>query len=1357
MEALKLSAGSRRGFSLAVPVVIALLSLSLLIAAPFRPAAASQTSQVSSQVVPTVLSGYRSVGALPGSTPVFVTLGIPLRNLQALEYLTQQISTPGSSTYHHFLTQEQIQNFLPLTEYQTAFAYLDGLGLKIVSSSLDSVIVAEGTAAQVSQSLGLKYEVYTDGQNTYYTSSGSSPISGAYLYSSNFTAALLERPTDIVTSSTISAVDSSRPSQTNQTTTSEAYPLTDLQSVYNATGLYAAGDTGAGYTAGILDFYGDPYIAQQLQYFDQLYGVPASPFTVTSIGPYNPSLGVYEGWDGEISLDVESVHAMAPHAGIDLYIANAALPLSSAIAAIVQQDKVNDLSQSFGFPEYQFSNSGVSALEMNVILADQYYLLGSAEGITFIASTGDIGGSGYSAGPEGTAEYPSTSPYVVAVGGTTTYLDYQGKGVSSFYQTAWSNYGFVPDQLNYGGGTGGVSVLEPRPWYQSGLPSPSSFASGRLVPDLSLNANVYPGIIAVFPGNETGITGGTSESDQLLGGLLTLLMSASKSGLGLLNPTLYAFGQSSSIYAKAYYPITFGYIIPWVASSGYNLATGWGAPNVGEMAHYINTMTASPLNVNVTALVNGASQFNVFPGQVVTVSALVTNGGSAALTGAFSAQFDTLSGVVATTALTYDASSHAWSGELTVPSDAAGLSYVNVNGSSGGRSGVGFTELFAGYVATFLSPSANSPYSSQFGTPVEVNITTLSGAPATGTFSFSALAYSIGSNAYTKVASVPVSLASASVWSGTLSGNYTNGPMLLSGDGDVYGYLPFINGVGLQGSLIETSVLAEPGAAGPGQSIFILASLVAPLNTPAVISQETGLPVAYDIEEGSNVTATLVSSSGKTVATSQLYLNSYLSSEEVIQGVLTVPSGLAPGLYDVILNSAYNSYDLETTIDGSYFGQVYVAPALTTTSISITPSTAFEGQTVVVNAKMAYANGTSVKYGAYSATVYPKDLQNAYNGLTQTLPVPLWYDSSTGFWTANLTLPSAYNTGGTVQIDQGALYLSGPYEVFVSGVSADGVPSNTDISTQQQLVIQPYLYLNNITLTSFPQGSQVAFVGDTLVGPAASSSTTPSAVLTDDLFSGSNTIRGGTVTISQSQVQGTLYLKNADVTLVGVAGGNVVAQDSQVILQQSSLSSLLLTNSHVSMNASTVGQITPSLPSVSVQEPVSGGLYTGTSADVMVIGAEVSSVSVYLDGTFLKTLSGAAPYNFTLDAASMSVGVHTLEVVAVQQDGLSSSSSVYFSTDGPLVAANNSISSLTTQVSSENSRIGALSSQLGSATNLSYGLAAVAILALVIAVVALARRPSNKPAATPPANPPNPPETPPPPDPPQEIPSATQA
>ena len=82
---------------------------------------------------------------------------------------------------------------------------------------------------------------------------------------------------------------------------------------------------------------------------------------------------------------------MAPGATIDLYIANGALPLSTAIAAVVAQDKVGDLSQSFGLPESTLSSMSGSSFALNIVLTDQYYMLGSAEGITFISSTGDVG------------------------------------------------------------------------------------------------------------------------------------------------------------------------------------------------------------------------------------------------------------------------------------------------------------------------------------------------------------------------------------------------------------------------------------------------------------------------------------------------------------------------------------------------------------------------------------------------------------------------------------------------------------------------------------------------------------------------------------------------------------------------------------------------------------------------------------------------------------------------------------------------------------------------------------------------------------------------------------------------------
>ena len=977
------------------------------------------------------------------------------------------------------------------------------------------------------------------------------------------------------------------------------------------------------------------------------------------------------------------------------------------------------------------SSLGASAFEMNVVLTDQYYLLGSAEGITFISSTGDLGGSGPAGGPEGSVEYPSTSPYVVAVGGTTTYLTFNGSQVSSSYQTAWSNYGFVPDGVNYGGGTGGVSDLEPRPWYQSLLTSPSGFASGREVPDLSLNANAYPGVIIVVPGNLTAISGGTSEASPLLAGLLTLLMGSSRSELGLVNPSLYSLAQDPSLYPKVYHPITFGYIIPWVSQSGYNMATGWGAPNIGEMAYYgLDAISAKALSVNVTLTENGTQPVDVLPGAVLSITATVEDGVSVVSTGSFSAQLNTLEGALMTVPLAFDTSSGSWRGHFTSPGNASGLAYVTVEGSSDGTTGTGFAGVFTGYLAQFFTPSDGEPYSAQFGTQLAVNITTLSGvlAPA-GTFSFSASSYSLASNTYTKVATVALSdRGSAGLWSGSLKGTYPDGPMVFSGNDGVYGYLPIFNGVDMQATFIETSVLAEPGAVAPGQSIFVFATLAPPLNLPDQISAETGLPVSLDVEVGSNVTVSLVSQSGKAVASEIMYENSFLSSTQGIQGALTVPVGTAPGLYDVILNSSYNSFTLGTSINGAYFGQVYVAPAESTLSISISPSVLFEGQTVALSAKIDYVNGSSVRYGMYSAALYPKDLQNSYGALTDTIQVPLWYNVATGLWSGSLTLPSAYNAGGTVTIRSGALYLSGPYDIFVSGVSADGVPSSTDISAQQGFAIQPYLYLSGQDLTSLPQTSQVAFVNDTITG---------SASLAGDLFLGSNTIQGGTFTISSSQINGTLHVNNAHVTLTGVSGGIVVSQNSELVVLQSNLASLQLTDSQVSSNDSAFQQLTPAIPTISVQSPAQGQNYNGTSGSLTVTGQQIDSVSVYLDGATLATLQGgSSSYTFPLDSASLALGVHTLRVVAIQQDGMSASTTVSFSTEGALAGVNNSIGSLTSQVSSANTTIGGLNSRLSSDQNTIsslmgtvrtltyglYGLGVAAVLALVLAIVALGRR-----------------------------------
>ncbi|MEM3197258.1 MAG: protease pro-enzyme activation domain-containing protein [Conexivisphaerales archaeon] len=1242
-------------------VLLILLASSLGIYAV--PAAASNVVTAPS------ISGFKFQGQLSSSAMIPVTVLIPLRNSQLLYSMLQSVSTPGSSSYGHFITQAQAQKlFYPVAQYENVMNYLKSKGFIIYSEALDSAIVAYGTPSMISKYLGLTVDLYSNGSISYYAAVGTSKLSGTSIYSSNITAFII-RPMAIV--------NTALSSQPNMTSPITGVPATQLRSVYGASGLLSKGYNGSGYTIGILDFYGDPYIAGQLQKFDSEYGIPNPPsFKTVAIGPYNPNLGIFEGWADEISLDVEISHTMAPGANITLYAANNALPLAPVIAQIVKLHAVNTLSQSFSIPESYIPTLGASGIMANVIMADQYYALGSLEGITFIASTGDAGGSGYSSGPEGTVGYPSTSPYVTAAGGTTVYMS----GNSS-YQTAWSNYGFVPFLVNYGGSTGGVSVLEPKPWYQDGLQSPKGYPDGRMVPDVSLDASVYPGTYIVFPGNVTYITGGTSEASPTLAGLLTLVMQYLGRPLGLINPALYKLG------ASAFTSITYGYNIPWVASSGYNLVTGLGSVNAQKLGEELNsTKSMSALNVTVYAYNSSMmppANEEFYQGQQVYILAKVTLNGKPVTNGTFVGQLQALQGTEAVP-MSFNSTIGLWQGNVTVPQNYDGIAYANVNGSYSGISGDGFTQAFLGYVVQALSPEIIYPESSEFGIPVIANITDLSGAPAqAGTFSFVPQFYSILNNTYTPSSPLTLSFAFPGLWEGMLVGTYPNGPVTLQFTG-AYGYVEFMNGVDLQPMFILPQTEVEPGSVGPGQYIFVQGTPLPPLNVPFAISGQTGLPVYDNIIIGSNITASLVNQEGKVVSSVNIPFSETLG---IYYGYIRVPENATPGLYTVLLNSNYSSITLGASIPGSFFGQVYVAPGYSVPSIRVV-SQAYEGQNLNIIANISYQNGTEVRYGMYTAAIYPSSLQSGY-GEYASYGVPLHYSQSANLWEGSVALSSPYTpfqyniSTGTVEVgNQG---YSGPYDIFVSGISADGVPTSAVLAAQQPFYVNPILLIQGKSVINPEQTSQVAFMNDNIT----------SAQLANDVLLGSNTITGNT-SISYSTVNGTLYIKGSNAVIRSTSGNSIVAFDSNITLIDSGFKSVTLTGSHIALISSEITSISPALPTISIISPSSTVSYSSTIPfNVSVMGSDISSVNIYVDGTLVKSYPSGGMMGFSLSASSYPDGIHTVIVKAFQSDGLQSQASESFSTDYQLAS------------------VGA---QL---TNLAYIAIAIAAIGIIIAALAL--------------------------------------
>ncbi|MCW4011115.1 MAG: protease pro-enzyme activation domain-containing protein [Candidatus Bathyarchaeota archaeon] len=1238
--------GSLKAKILTVKPIVAVVLAALLLVSSCSSifAAGLSTAQ---PVLDQPLPGYVPAGPAPSDLTVSVDIAIPLRNVGLLSSMVKEVSDPSSPSFGCFLTPAQIeQEFLPVGQYKAMLAYLESAGLQVVAEALDSVIVVQATAAQVKQYFDADVNMYTNGTCSYYITTGNSEFHGARFIASNATA-LMVKPKLAGISPAEQTV--------NVTYTKSGLSAKDLPEVYNATVLYEQGFQGENQTIGILDFYGSPTVYEDLEIFNALYGFPSATLNVIPIGPYNPNLGAYKGWSTEVSLDVQMAHAMAPAATLDLYVATGARSVASDIAQIVSLNRITTLSMSLSFAhEWNYYTISAEWFYFNMFLPDLYFMLGSLQGITFLSSSGDGGGSGFSSGTSGNSAFPSNSAYVTSVGGTQTYIYTQPNGSQASVQTAWSNRAYVPDGFNAGGGGGGVSFMQPKPWYQQSQQTPPSYPNGRMEPDLSLQGGIFPGINIIDAGS-VRITGGTSASAPILAGFVALMAQSSGRPLGLINPFLYSLGNNETLYTKAFTPVTFGYIIPWTASYGYNLAAGWGAPNIGEIAAFYKTQPSqASLSVEVGLVdSNGQYPLEVFPDQTIQVTAQIANGNTTVTNGEFTAKLVTLADTSLVTPMVFDSANQVWACSVTM-GQQAGVAYFDVAGTSEGVSGEGVAETYVGYFATFYNPTPTDPWTTAHGgLQVIVASTDLAGnpAPTDPTLSMQIKSYSILDNAYTTVDTVALSPTNDSqrglVSTVNLTDPYPAGPLTLMIQEGTYGILPFTNGIYLQSTVMYPEVAAEPGSLAPGQYLTIVASPKAPVNVADIFSYDSGGTIGSDIAAGSSVVALLVNSSGETVANSSLV---YQNAK--IRGTLQVPENASSGLYTILLGASYESATLQATLYGWFFGQVWVSDGMTTPQITVSPSTLYMGQTAQISVDIRYPDGQEVTFGQYTLVVYPQQMQDQYAQITYAGYIdakltPLTYNPTLNRWTANITLPSPYDAGVISFLNGSSLDYAGPYAAYVTGLAYDGVPTTAALSAQKGFLIQPYVYVENQVLSSTQQSWGLALNGVTIAG---------SADLSNNVFVESNYVQASTATISDSVINGTLYVTDSNLTLRGVHGGNIVAVNSSLNLINSDVAAITTTNSELSLTSSSYGAIDPAPPTIQILSPANAGSYEGNLAlTVSVLGSDVDSVVVTLNGQLIQTFSGNGTHSFTLQSAGYPDGTYFMEVTATQTNSVSAS------------------------------------------------------------------------------------------------------
>jgi subtilase family serine protease len=380
------------------------------------------------------------------------------------------------------------------------------------------------------------------------------------------------------------------------------------RNAYDLTPILNQGYTGKGQTIVIIDSFGSPTAYSDLQKFDKDYGLPDPP-SFQQLAPlgsaaFDPNSSDQAGWAEETSLDIQWSHALAPEANIVVLTS----PVSETegvqgLPEFLQLEKYaldhhlgKIISQSWAATENTlFTPEGQQVFDS----FNNFYREADFLGVTIFGSSGDEGTANVDVNnniyPFPTVNFPSSSPWITSIGGTSLYTDASGK---YDHETVWND---GPSDAT----GGGISQKFAEPFYQYGLPkSVQKLLHGkRGLPDISINADpntpvpVYLGFLSQFNlGAPNGyyLFGGTSEGSPAWAGITADLNQYLGHSVGFLNPIVYALSLSPYLYGKDFHDITVGDnsqltntppVPGYSATPGWDAATGLGTPIVASLFH----------------------------------------------------------------------------------------------------------------------------------------------------------------------------------------------------------------------------------------------------------------------------------------------------------------------------------------------------------------------------------------------------------------------------------------------------------------------------------------------------------------------------------------------------------------------------------------------------------------------------------------------------------------------------------------------------------------------------------------------------------------------------------------------------
>ncbi len=341
-------------------------------------------------------------------------------------------------------------------------------------------------------------------------------------------------------------------------------------------------------TVAIVDAYYSPAAEADLAVYRAQYNLPPCGSTggcfqqISQTGGSPASYPQDAGWAGETALDLAMVSAVCPQCHI-LLVESYDETDTNLFQAVAE---ATTFMPSAGTPARYVSMSwggGEDASETSIDAS--LFQQGAAQGIVYTAATGDYGYY-YNSAADNSASYPATSPYVVAVGGTSLTPT----------TTSSRNYG----EAAWRGAGSGCSTVIPRPAWNA-----TSCGAKRGTSDISAVADPNTGV-AVYqssgPYKGWQVAGGTSASAPIIAAAYAVAdgTATNSNPLGhLYNSTQYlndvTLGSNGSCRSA----------LICTAHAGWDGPTGLGTPNgIGAVVPDGTAVAPLPNRVVIAGVAN---------------------------------------------------------------------------------------------------------------------------------------------------------------------------------------------------------------------------------------------------------------------------------------------------------------------------------------------------------------------------------------------------------------------------------------------------------------------------------------------------------------------------------------------------------------------------------------------------------------------------------------------------------------------------------------------------------------------------------------------------------------------------------